>query len=633
MRIFYPIIALLLVLNIVSCKHSSNHLSANEKIGQEDSLKIVSAFTPPFEKADSVFLSLHKAMEKKENALNLLKANYAKVLIMTGQLAKADSLVSQSIGSLGFDSVSLAYARFANLKAALAAYQQDQEAAIGYYKQALQVFEDHNDIRNTASVSFNIANIFLSHLNYPMAYQYSGVAVKGFQSIQDTLYYPSALAVNAVAAIALEKRDEAYKNAKEAEEKSLQYKNPLGIAMSGYALGDIAMYDKNYDTAIAYYQKIIPMAQQLQQVPVVAAAYASLLKAFLEKNEWDKVIEEGNKALAFTEKFHYEDVSYALHRHISQAYQQKGDEHNALVFLRKADDFFRDEVVSNDRKAMGELLVKYEAEKKDKLLAQQQLLIQQKNTSIKIWLLIGAVLLTIGLVYLYQVKKHQAQKIKLLHQENENAVLNALMNGEEKERNRISRELHDGVAAMIGATQMSLQSLPFISEEKKQEQLNKLADLVSKTHTEVRRVAHDLLPITLEKEGLVPAIQQFTGELNAVGALQIEVQNELPDEYLIPKRTELMLYRMVQELVNNVMKHAQATQAWIHLSANHQELKIEVIDNGIGFNKTQENQGLKSIRDRLKVINGTMSIVGNNPDQTVVAIKLDNPISNPVLVA
>ncbi|MEZ4890818.1 MAG: histidine kinase [Crocinitomicaceae bacterium] len=622
MRFVYLLLVLLLVLCNVSCKHSSSHLSANEKISQEDSLKIVTAFAPPFDQADSVFLSLYKVMENKRSAQHLLKASYAKTLIMTGQLAKADSVVSQSLGELGIDSLSLSFARFANLKAALLAYQQNQEAAINYYKQALQIFENHDDVRNTASVSFNIANIFLSQLDYPMAYQYSGIAVKDFQSIQDTLYYPSALAVNAVATIALEKRDEAYKKAKEAEKISLQYKNPLGITMSDYALGDIAMYDEDYDAAIMHYQKIIPMSQQLQQVPIVAAAYASLLKALLENKEWSQVIEEGNKALEFTEKHHYEDVSYALHRHISQAYQQKGDEHNALVFLRKADDFFRDEVVSNNRRTMGELLVKYETEKKDKLLAQQQLLIQQKNTSIKIWLLIGVVLLIIGLVYLYLVKKHQAQKLKLLRQENENAVLNALMNGEEKERNRISRELHDGVAAMIGATQMSLQSLPYISDEKKQEQIDKLANLVSKTHAEVRRVAHDLLPLTLENEGLVPAIQQFSGELNAVGALQIQVQNDLPDEYSISKRTELMLYRMVQELINNVMKHAQATQAWIQLSANKQELKIEVIDNGVGFSNAQENQGLKSIRERLKVINGAIQITSAKPNGTRVVIRL-----------
>lgn len=622
MRILYLIIVLLLVLMNFSCQPSSDHLPANEKISQEDSLRIATAFAPPFERADSVFLSLQKVINKNENTLNLLKVNYAKTLIMTGQLAKADSLVSQSIGTPGFDTLSLAYARFANLKAALAAYQQDQEAAIRYYKQALQIFENHNDIRNASSVGFNIANIFLSHLNYPMAYQYSDVAVKGFQSIQDTVYFPGALAVNAVAAIALEKRDEAYKNAKEAERISLRYKNPLGIAMSGYALGDIAMYDKDFDTAIQHYQKILPIAQQLRQVTVVAAAYASLLKALLEKKEFEKVIEEGNKALAFTEQFHYEDVSYALHRHISQAYQLKGDEHNALEFLRKADEFFRDEVVSNDRKAMGELLVRYEAEKKDKLLAQQQLLIQQKNTSTKIWLLIGVVLLIIGLVYLYQVKRNQAQKIKLLHQENENAVLNALMEGEEKERNRISRELHDGVAAMLGATQMSLQALPFISEEKKREQLDKLADLVSKTHTEVRRVAHDLLPVTLEKEGLVAAIQQFTGELNAVGALQIQVQNELPEEYPIPKRTELMLYRMVQELINNVMKHAKATEVSIQLRSNNQGLEIDVIDNGIGFTTAQENQGLKSIRERLKTINGRISIDHGSPKGASVKLQM-----------
>lgn len=624
MRIIYLIIFLVFVIGIYSCTNSSTQLSLNESISHEDSLKITSAFVPPFEKADSIFLSLQNELQKNESALNLLKVSYAKVLLMTGQLAKSDSILTQSINAKDLDTLSLAYARFINLKATIAAYQQNQEVAINYYKKALQIFDTYDDTRSAASVNFNIANIFLSQLNYSMAYQYSNEAVKGFKSIQDTLYFPSALAVNAVAGVAMGKSNEAYNTAKEAEKISLQYKNPLGIAMSGYALGDIAFNNKKYDTAIHYYQTIIPIAQQLQQVPIVAAAYTSLLKAYLEKKDFDKVIEDGNKAIEFTQKFQYQDVSYAINRNISQAYQQKGDEHSALMFLRKADDFFRDEVINNDRKAMNELLVQYEAEKKDKLLAQQLLLIQQKNSTIKLWLIIGAVLLMSGLFYLFQVKRNQAQKIKILQQENENAVLNAIMNGEEKERNRISKELHDGVAAMIGATQMSLQSLPFLSETKKQEQLDKLADLVSKTHTEVRRVAHDLLPITLEEEGLAVAIQQFSGDINAVGAIKIHVQNELPEEYPIAKRTELMLYRMVQELINNIMKHAQATEASIRLCANNNLLIIEVSDNGIGFANTQENQGLKSIRERLKVIGGYVEINSQLQKGSVVKLIINN---------
>lgn len=624
MKIIYVRLFIVLVLFNFSCSNNTSNQSVNEAINKDDSIYITTAFVPPFHHADSIFLSLQEQWSDKENTLNLLKVNYAKTLIMTGQLAKADSIISQAINAKDFDTLSLAYARFANLKAAIAAYQQNQETSINFYKKSLQIFEKHKDVRNAASVSFNIANIFLSNLNYPMSYQYSDMAVKGFKSLHDSVYYPSALAVNAVSGIALGKRAEAYKNATEAEKLSLHYKNPLGIAMSGYALGDIAIYDKQYDTAIQYYQKIIPIAQQLQQIPIVAAAYTSLLKAYLEKNDFDKVIEEGNKAIEFTQKFQYQDVSYALNRHISQAYQSKGNEHAALVFLRKADEYFRDEVVKNDRRAMSELLVQYEAEKKDKLLAQQLLLIQRKNSTIKIWLIIGTVLLMSGFFYVYQVKKNQAQRIKLLHQENENAVLNAIMNGEEKERNRISKELHDGIAAMIGAMQMSLQSIPFLSDTKKQEQLGKLSELVSKTHTEVRRVAHDLLPLTLEKEGLAAAIQQFTGHINVVGSLQIHFMNELPDDFTISKRTELMLYRIVQELINNIMKHAQATEATILLKYTNQQLQIEITDNGIGISQNQENQGLQSIRERINTINGDFSIHSITPSGTKAKLVINH---------
>lgn len=621
MKKIYLIIVLAIVL-IQSCGKSGTKQPVAGTINTRDSLLIAGAFVPPFTNADSIYTSLKAGLEKNETAVDMLNLNYAKALIMTGGLGKADTLIRQATLRDGFDTASLANAKYANLQAAIEAYKQNQEGAINYYKKAIQLFENNEDYKSAASVNFNIANIFLSRLNYPMAYQYSMEASKGFEAVNDTLYYPAALAVNAVSAIMLEKREEALTLAQQARQISERYKNPLGMAMSGYALAEIAMYDKQYDTAIAYYKAVIPLAQQLQQVPVTAAAYTSMVKAYLENKDDDLVISTGKEAIAFSEKYRYEDVLYALHRYISKAYQQKGNEGLSLQYMLQADEHFRDEVVSNDRRVMGELLMQYETEKKDKLLAEQKLEIQQKNAVMRNWLIAGILLLVGSVYYLFQNMKSQKQKLTLLKQENENAVLKAIMNSEEQERRNISNTLHDSVGAKLGAAKMSLQSIPFLTEDKKNGQLEKTAQLISSIHGDVRSIAHNLLPVTLEKEGLVSAITEFIGEMNQLDLLEIKFDHQLSDNLSLSKRNELVLYRIVQELINNIVKHAKATDAVIGISyANHQ-LEIKVSDNGIGFTENAESQGLYSIKERMNTIGGTFNIHTQKNKGTIAILTL-----------
>ena len=416
MRIY--VLLFLLATLMQSCSNSGTNQTTKNAVSSEDSLQIMNAFVPPFINADSIYNSLQTDFSKKAATIDFLNLNYGKVLIMSGRLDKADTLITSAITRTGFDTTSLAHARYANLQAAIEAYKQNQEGAIGYYKKAIQLFEKHNDTKSAASINFNIANIFLSRLNYPMAYQYSAEAVKGFKAANDTLYYPSALAVNAVSAIVLGKKEEAKTTAEQAREISERYKNALGIVMSSYALAEIAMYDKKYDTAIAQFQKVIPLAQQLQQITVTSAAYTSLVKAYLESENYDLAITEGKKAIEFSKKFGYEDVSYSLNRYISQAYQQKGDEHSALQYMRMADEHFRDELVSNDRRVMGELLVQYQTEKKERQIAEQTLEIQNHRSNF-LYAIFGGVLLVLvlGGFFIYN-RKAQKLKLKLLQQEN-----------------------------------------------------------------------------------------------------------------------------------------------------------------------------------------------------------------------
>ncbi len=273
-------------------------------------------------------------------------------------------------------------------------------------------------------------------------------------------------------------------------------------------------------------------------------------------------------------------------------------------------------------KTISELTTQYETEKKERQLAEQQLLIQKKNAQIRNWLIAGGLLLLGAVFFIIQNKRNQQRKIKIIQQENENAVLKAMMNGEEQERNRISKDLHDGVAAMLGAAKMSLQSIPYLAEEKKSTHLEKVSHLIDNTHNEVRRIAHDLLPITLEKEGLIVAVHQFAANLNQMGLLELQIDNQLSSNFNLPKRTELMLYRIIQELINNIIKHSQANKAKISFAEIGNKITINIEDNGIGFDDKKENQGLHSIKERLKALGGTFNIKGEKNIGTKVSLVL-----------
>ncbi len=608
---------------LLSCNNNNNiRIHNQDNLKEKDSLAITRAFQSDPTAADSVYKSLIAGL-KDITAFNYLDLHYAKALIQSGRLQAADSVISVATRRQNFDTASIANARFYNLKAALQAYSQNQEAAIGYYKKALMLFEQHEDTRSVASVNFNIANIFFSRMDYNAAYQYAASASRRFKELQDTVFYPYALALHAVSAINLGNQQEATDLALQAQELSQRYPNPLGKIMADYALAEIAMHNDNYPQAIALFQKLIPVAEQLRQIPVLMAAHTSLAKAFLESQNYAAAAAQGVTAIEIAHTFQYKDVLYALHRTIAQAYQHLGNDRASLEHMRLADTYFRDEFTSSDQRAMRELLVQYETEKKERLLREQQLIIQQKNAQMRNWLALGSVLAIAFSLILWQYRRMQRLRFSRLQQEKENAVLKASMHGEERERNRISRELHDGVAAMIGAARMGIQSVPFLEAGKQQEQLTKIDRILDNTHTDVRRIAHDLLPVTLQKEGLLAALQQFAHDINQSGALCLTLQADKEmGNYAPGAQTALMLYRIIQELVNNIIKHAGASTANINLQEGNGFINVDVQDNGKGFNGQVENQGLYSIRERLSALGGTFAIQPGPSGGTKASITL-----------
>lgn len=294
---------------------------------------------------------------------------------------------------------------------------------------------------------------------------------------------------------------------------------------------------------------------------------------------------------------------------------------------------------------VNQLEVKYRTAQKDKQLYQKQLLIGQQENNIKrknTWIggiSIGVVLLAtmLSLVFaLYRSNLHKQhaqakelallqQEQKVLYQEREIVQLKAMMQGEEKERQRLARELHDGIGGMLSTVTLNLSVIADeYAEAARVKKLNSIIDMLRDISTEVRKTAHNLMPDVLIRYNLKKALELYCDYINASNQMEIVLQFH-GDLDGLDKSIELVLYRISQELLQNIIKHAKATYAALQITQHENKLSIIVEDNGAGFDTDSQTEGygLQNLRFRVYALNGNISIMSAKGRSTTVNIQFD----------
>lgn len=221
-----------------------------------------------------------------------------------------------------------------------------------------------------------------------------------------------------------------------------------------------------------------------------------------------------------------------------------------------------------------------------------------------------------GLVVFVVVYQRKIQKQQLERQAEENrhqrALLNAAVEVQESERRRIAGDLHDEIGSLLSAARLYLRQLnpegpPEDNEKVREETLDILAKIIQNT----RRITHDLLPAELEKFGLIAATEDLCERINA-GGIQVNFHTAT-EERLAPRR-EVAVYRVLQELLNNTLKHAEATQIDVRFEVpSKRQLRLLYADNGKGFDLSSVNTrgsggglGLRNIESRISLASGTI---------------------------
>lgn len=351
----------------------------------------------------------------------------------------------------------------------------------------------------------------------------------------------------------------------------------------------------------------------------------------------NKELESGNTTLA--EQLLLEAEKLALNEkladHLPRIYRSFGDlyikthqNQKALVAYDKA-GLLKDSLFSSQMaERYSQLRTRYETQQKEQekelLLTENQLQkdrIQRQRllmvAGIVVCLLMAVVIwLWIQRKNLNQKRQAEAERFAL-----QEKLAKEILDAEEKERSRIARELHDGIGQQLVAAHLNLASLQSGSGEQ-QQLLENTRSLVEDSLNEVRSVSHTMLSNALLRSGLAGAVRDFVQKIQGAIRVHLEISGL---ETRLNHTTELVLFRVVQELMGNIMKHSEASEVFIQLSLENNELNLCVEDNGSGFDvgsQLGEGVGLRNIRTRVAFLKGSVEIDSKPGNGCSVVIKI-----------
>lgn len=403
-------------------------------------------------------------------------------------------------------------------------------------------------------------------------------------------------------------------------------------------IAETYMLENNPEMALVYLDKTMELKEKLagfQRYLTITKLYYA--RAYYQLKKYKAGIEYFESAISNNA------MNTLFSRELVEAYNYTSDAYHAIGNNDKAFEYkniytqLHDSLNKKDRiDMMNRLQIKFNIAEKDKKLAEQNLSILKTDESIKrkniiISSMSALALLLAGLFILWQRNsKHkqrlQQEQINSFDQKMQIANLNATIEGVEHERKRIAAELHDGIGGLLSAAKINFELVKEKYHLADKEDYNDSIVLLSNAASELRKTAHNMMPEMLIQQGLTKAIELYCNSTSNNSNLQIQFQTAGEILELSPN-FELAIYRIVQELVHNIIKHAYATKAMIQIGFSNNIVDITVEDDGIGMpehviEKGNGGIGLGSIQNRLKAINGTMHIQNLTDGGTGIYIEI-----------
>ncbi|WP_207924568.1 ATP-binding protein [Pedobacter changchengzhani] len=508
------------------------------------------------------------------------------------------------------------------------------DEAILYMTKALKIYEETGDEVKEAIVLVNIGNIYRNFRKNALSKSYFERAI----TLSKKNNSPSTLA-NAYSGMLqyyfeAKNFDEALKYANLAIALSKASNSKSELATLYNSLGQIFYEKGDYTKAMKFYQESLQFRVFMKDKLGEASCYKNIGLCYSKLNNFPEAEKYLKKSIGYFNELNAKDYLREAYNILSTVYENKQDYIGSLNAYKKS-MLMKDSIYSKQNTdKISELQIAYETEKKEqkiKLLNSenqvQKLQLIKRNTTITI--IAGAFLLALVIGFLFYNRYKLMQETRLQKEviKQQDLATQAVLIAEENERKRISSELHDGLGQMFSTVKMNLSAIVEDIDFKNKDgemMFDKTLDLVDESCKEVRVIAHQMAPNVLLKSGLTAAVRDFISKIDA-RKLKVNLET-FGLQQRLDQNIETVLYRVIQESVNNVIKHANANSLDIQLTKDEEGINVMIEDNGDGFdtNKTLNfnGLGLKNMMSRVAYLKGTVDFSSQPGAGTLVAIHI-----------
>lgn len=388
---------------------------------------------------------------------------------------------------------------------------------------------------------------------------------------------------------------------------------------------------KDYDAGLKVLNDTEPLIKSTNDESLFVTHYLRKGKLYNDKGDFEQAIQNYDKSLLLALKYKMHRWEYNIYMGYAETYENLGNYKQANKFNILYSDL-RDSLTDVENfKAASDLQNLYETQKKETEIIKLKTTNEKKANLNKILIgtSIGLLLISfLGYRNFRNKRKLQNLKITELEKDKQLLAIDAMLKGQEEERGRIAKDLHDGLGGLLSGTKLSFTNMRenLILTPENALQFEKSLTMLDTTIADLRKVAHNLMPEALVKFGLDEALRDFCNSIESATSIKVDYQ-KLGIERKTNTTTETFIYRIIQELINNAVKHAQAKEILVQLSFTENKIIITVEDDGIGYElkdlKTNKGDGLNNIEYRVQYLNGKIDTITSPNNGTSVNIELN----------
>ncbi len=558
-------------------------------------------------------------IKRKAQALNLLGISkdvedqndsafyYYNLALENARLAKSSLVTASSLNNLGM------------LQQKLGNYKE----TLPYFHEAAHLFQEMKNGQMEANVLNNLGLVYYDLGQIDKAWDYHLAALKIRRKLNDL--HGVAASLNNLGMIADDRKQ--YQKAinlfHEAEMIRKKLGDNYGLGIIYTNLAEVYHSLKNYPKVISYSQKALIARELSGDSHNKSHNYHQLLKVYLDLND-------SIKAKAYLDSSEAIIKNQSSLSRLIKLLEMKIHYHKRLGHYKQATAYYTDLLHKKDslfNQTLAEKIAESDARfnlrqnlnrieelrRENKLMALQaeNEKTKRKNQLLYSLLILGAMFSTLGAIL-----AHWRYKTRVMLKEKEaryqQKIFLETLNAEDKERQRIAMELHDGLGQLLSAALLNIRAIP---RPKNQPQnaipIDNAEKAIKLCIDEMRQTAHNLMPATLVRKGLIKAIQETIHTLNTSGKIEVRLHfNDFPENLSL--QVKHTIFRVIQETVNNIIKHGNATRIDIHLQSSQDKFLLEIRDNGTSPKTKPESEtvgiGLRSIATRVTMLKGKTSL-------------------------